>query len=477
MNGYHPRPIMERPFGSYPPSATMNPPFIRSTPPFSFRTPGPPPFDPYTANGQSYTTMPIPIQDSQRQEGPPFGETNVKHNPLTVGSQSVRPDIVASIQKGFFQVDGKWTCYRRNYFTVACSFNFGARNSETQLYLQRGHEKHMEPIQHFAMSISAKTAAANNQESETRGLVQHTPKRNKESESVPTRHVVVPSTSQHPHHPNGAMTLAGSMYPPSHAHSAYYPTYSDPPSQSAPSSYTFERIQFQKATANNGKRRAQQQYFHVVVELYASVSRKHGDEWILIATKESDPMVVRGRSPGHYKDNNRRDSQTSMDPDRGTGPGSDGSSGGHHYGSSYPGSMDWQQQGHHTNHHNHGHNRYNDGGYRHCMHSDDSPPSAASSKTLTGSPNDLDFALSDADTLKSSDVYSLDRSRLTTPPSEADDAFFSLGRVSLSRKRPLEEDSADEEPSFACSQPLPYSISNHTFDIAPIAQSKILCAS
>lgn len=247
---------------------------------------------------------------------------------------------------------------------------------------------------------------------------------------------------------------------------------------SVPSSYTFERIQFQKATANNGKRRAQQQYFHVIVELYAGVSgRGHHDQWVLIATKESDPMVVRGRSPGHYKDNNRRDSQASMDPDSHTGPGSDGSSGTHGYGSSYQAGMEWQHQQHSHSHH-YGDNRHSHGQYRSCMQSDESPPSAASSTTLTGSSDDLEFGLSDADAGKSPDTYDFGRSILTTPPSDtADETFFSMASTSIGRKRPLEEDSTDEESSITCPQPYSDSMTSHAFEFPALAHSKILCAS
>jgi meiosis-specific transcription factor NDT80 len=82
----------------------------------------------------------------------------------------------------------------------------------------------------------------------------------------------------------------------------------------------FERIQFQKATANNGKRRAQQQYYNLVVELYAEIASSVPGEmqWIQIARRQSHPMVVRGRSPGHYKDG-RRGSTASLGPDS-TGP-------------------------------------------------------------------------------------------------------------------------------------------------------------
>jgi meiosis-specific transcription factor NDT80 len=84
---------------------------------------------------------------------------------------------------------------------------------------------------------------------------------------------------------------------------------------------TFERIQFKNATANNGKRRAAQQYYHLLVELFTDVGGQSPDRWVKIASRMSAPMVVRGRSPGHYQ-NERRGSNAS------TGPGSGGAGGG-----------------------------------------------------------------------------------------------------------------------------------------------------
>lgn len=81
---------------------------------------------------------------------------------------------------------------------------------------------------------------------------------------------------------------------------------------------TFERIQFKTATANNGKRRAAQQYYFLLVELLADVGSQHPDRWIKVAFRMSAPLVVRGRSPSHYQ-NDRIDNSKS--PDRG-GPSS-----------------------------------------------------------------------------------------------------------------------------------------------------------
>src|SRR5262249_47401556 len=83
-----------------------------------------------------------------------------------------------------------------------------------------------------------------------------------------------------------------------------------------PTEHTFERIQFKQATANNGKRRAAQQYYHLLIELWADVGTHQSPQWVKVAQRKSAKMIVRGRSPGHYQ-TDRRGSTSS-------GPGGSG---------------------------------------------------------------------------------------------------------------------------------------------------------
>ncbi|KAL2396933.1 hypothetical protein ABEF93_004956 [Exophiala dermatitidis] len=419
-----------------------------------------------------------------KQDGPPFGETVVLYPVLTVRNQQLIPEITASIQKGFFQVDRKWTCYRRNYFAVTCSFTFKNHGAEGPFYLQRnGHE---EQIHQFAVSISAKTALTGNGESESRGLVQHTPKRDKATESVPGRHLISPTPNQSMG-PNGVYLGAGSLYGGSqHMSSAmmgsYGGAFENSSANSIPPLHTFERIQFQKATANNGKRRAQQQYFLVVVELSANIARSPGEEnWVVIATKESDPMVVRGRSPGHYKDNGRRDSQTSMDPDRGSGHGA---AEGAPPGSLPPGSYGHPSMGWMAGHRHNAHTHYGGSGstYRQAqaMENEYSPASMASSSTLTETSTEADLNPSETLSKKSSCTFSPDRS-VSTPRSESsEDMLFNLDgghhHHTLTRKRAYEDDDGDAHLHFHLPAPFTDSVSSLS-DFSTMPYSKLLCAS
>ena len=69
-----------------------------------------------------------------------------------------------------------------------------------------------------------------------------------------------------------------------------------------PIHHTFQRLQFRKATENNGVRRRGQSFYHMVVELRASViGRNGGDEWVKVASTISGPLLVRGRCPNSFE--------------------------------------------------------------------------------------------------------------------------------------------------------------------------------
>lgn len=237
-------------------------------------------------------------------DSPPWLESEVYYTVLANG-QLVKPEIQARIHKGFFIAGGYWTCYRRNYFSVSLSFALRPWTACTAYYIQRPGRM-QEKILSFAMKISA---FVNGQEKETRELIQHTPKRDKQSESKPRRAILQPQPPPSlllTHGPGSPHLNFG--LPPSQSSSLqmeYGPSYgTTQQSSQVPTSHTWERIQFQKATANNGKRRAQQQFYNLVAELWAEVTELHGNgsEWVLLARRLSNPVVVRGRSPGHYKE-------------------------------------------------------------------------------------------------------------------------------------------------------------------------------
>jgi meiosis-specific transcription factor NDT80 len=232
----------------------------------------------------------------------------------------VKVDIQGVIDKGFFLSDGEWTCYRRNYFSCVCSYSLTPYYpNATMQYAPTGSATSY-PVHGFAMSISAVVSDSDSQSIE---LVQHTPKRDKGPTAKPDKVRLLPKPLQPAQHPLGIYqdhSLAGGSR-------AIYEGGGYGQSGQGPmtTEHTFERIQFKQATANNGKRRAAQQYYHLVVELFVVVgSQSPGEQFLKVAERKSAKMIVRGRSPGHYQTERR--GSTSSGPGGSSGMGSYSSS-------------------------------------------------------------------------------------------------------------------------------------------------------
>jgi meiosis-specific transcription factor NDT80 len=250
---------------------------------------------------------------------PPLGSmTSLGH--LSYGDTSATPikvDISGVIDKGFFVADNEWTCYRRNYFSCVCSFSLTPMLHNTPIHFLPTGSTQAYSVYGFAMCISA---VVSDNDSHTIELVQHTPKRDKGPIAKPEKVRLSPKPPQASHHPLSSL-YAG---PDGSLGSSRYEQggFGQPQQNSAPTEHTFERIQFKQATANNGKRRAAQQYYHLIVELWADVGQQGGSEpWIKVAYRKSAKMIVRGRSPGHYQSERR--GSTSSGPG-GSGAGSIG---------------------------------------------------------------------------------------------------------------------------------------------------------
>ncbi|KAL8907189.1 MAG: hypothetical protein Q9207_001555 [Kuettlingeria erythrocarpa] len=266
---------------------------------------------------------------------PPFEPTRMwAHKVLAANGSTLQVDLQAKIDKGFFKADQDWTCYRRNYFAVQCSYTLKPYSPKLEpLSLRKTARDTSSPtIRSFAICISARI---DSEEGKLIDLVQHTPKRDKGPTGRPEKIKLHPLTSSNafgilPEHGGGVDTRPGLA---ADYESAYAP--SSPAGQQSQTVATFDRIQFKNATANNGKRRAAQQYFHIVVELFAEIPSNQTAEgaWTKVASRLSAPMVVRGRSPGHYSDD-RRGSSTSMGPGGGSTGESSGSQQDPHSGSS-----------------------------------------------------------------------------------------------------------------------------------------------
>ncbi|KAI8365313.1 uncharacterized protein BYT42DRAFT_589509 [Radiomyces spectabilis] len=191
--------------------------------------------------------------------------------------------IHSKMDRGFFLADNDWTCYRRNYFQISSTLQLHGYN---RYYLEQGPQCYVQTsegtflsVRRFLIGISARVANSDKQIE----LVQHTPKRDKGPQLKPELKPITPGG-------NLNMSAVGTNQ----------------------NVATFERIQFKTATANNGKRRAAQQYYVCNVDLYAETENGN----IKVASCQSAPLVVRGRSPGHYADSQDKYKQE-IHPDAG----------------------------------------------------------------------------------------------------------------------------------------------------------------
>ena len=170
------------------------------------------------------------------------------------------------------------------------------------------------------------TARVSGEENKIVDLVQHTPKCDKGPLGPPEKIKLMPS----PPGVLGPYSEPAALSTGSQLSNDYDPSYqaSSQNSHQNPTLANFDRIQFKYVTAGNGKRREAQQYFHIVVELFAEIPTSQSSEgqWVKVASKTSARMVVRGSSRYRILDD-RRSSSVSMGP----GGGSDGDSvGGQH---------------------------------------------------------------------------------------------------------------------------------------------------
>ncbi|ORX50694.1 hypothetical protein BCR36DRAFT_404313 [Piromyces finnis] len=198
-----------------------------------------------------------------------FGRTKQHCNVFDIShTKSYIVIIDPKVDRGFFIAENNWTCYRRNYFQISTVFSCIDVNTNEQVQLPCLVEANNKTLKVNAFSLGISSRISNSDKKID--IIQHTPKRDKGPQIIPKPKIIKAGGS----------------------HSQFASIGNEQ------SLVTFERLQFKTATANNGKRRAAQQYYVLVLDLIANTE----DGEIRVATVESDHLVVRGRSPGHYND-------------------------------------------------------------------------------------------------------------------------------------------------------------------------------
>ncbi|SAM01544.1 hypothetical protein [Absidia glauca] len=222
-----------------------------------------------------------------------FGPTRT-HSSIYQQDQSTlcQLELRCRVDRGFFISNQHWTCYRRNYFQLSGAFithcnenqvfyiqnpSSGDSNGSVHSGEESRNDSLLIPIQGFYIQLVAHTSD-NDQPVE---LIQLTAKRDKGPQQIPSMLPIQPCGSSG----SGGLLL---HYPHDQQHQR---------------TVTYERLQFKSATANNGKKRATQQYFYLTAQLIAQDINQYQH---VIATSQSSPLVVRGRSPGHYAEMDQR---------------------------------------------------------------------------------------------------------------------------------------------------------------------------
>ncbi|KAF2149943.1 p53-like transcription factor [Myriangium duriaei CBS 260.36] len=339
---------------------------------------------------------------SQQAHFPWPNKEDYAHEHLTCDGHVVKPTIYARMEKGFQMIGGFWTCYRRNYFEVSCAFVLNPFCSNACIML-RGKQ-----VQAFGMGISACVfdRDVNIDERRRVDILQFTPKRDTNDKRDLTIVRVWPGMPLQSHGGHGQRSLpyyATSRGP------AFVPVLpyqggssrENSPHSGSPQRYphdalplvdhagdglykqhTFDRLQFKTATANNGKRRASQQYYCLKIGLYADTRDDGASDpvWHRISEVFSEPLVVRGRSPNHYKN---EDSGQDADEREGGEPGPSAhrtASFGRHTGYSYA---------HHYDSPDESRSRSNVGGFRGYGDNPDNstPPDGSSESSMTPGDN------------------------------------------------------------------------------------------
>ncbi|KAK9237140.1 hypothetical protein V1525DRAFT_456992 [Lipomyces kononenkoae] len=310
---------------------------------------------------------------------PPSSSQQQQQQQHATSLHPVRVQINAAINRGLRFEAVRWIAYRRNYLSITinvvfdiplaalpaplCSRRLTVDNHTFSVVLDPSSssrssaaaaaaagEQKVVRVKFFAVTVVA--------EDEVNGrpvdLVQHTSKRDHGPRRKPVIARIRPTLgdgrlaaaplvpSTHHHQPAQALDRPASATaePPDYYYSPAVatatssssddngqPASSFDPVASAHYETTaevvcFERIQFKRATANNGRKNTAQQMFRVVTILYAAVdesdcsdggpdhqatngnsnSNSGGIRYLEIQRVATGGIMVRGRSPGHYAD-------------------------------------------------------------------------------------------------------------------------------------------------------------------------------
>ena len=219
---------------------------------------------------------------------PEFHETEIKGDMRDAAGAQVLVVMHANfvLKKKAAKQRNFWILYRRNYFAIQSSYNLDGSHDSTPdetLYLY-GINHEPKPIQALFMCM--------------RGVV--------ENEEGPEIKIVVFSPKRKPiHEGTEPPPIEPQRMKPLTEGSTKFFAESTGDRQDhlkVPMNHTFHRNQFRAATQNNGARRTEQQFYHILIELKAEILVDGVPKLFTVSSQMSDALVVRGRCPLSFKD-------------------------------------------------------------------------------------------------------------------------------------------------------------------------------
>ena len=249
-----------------------------------------------------------PRSGLQFKVGPSFENTTL-YRPIFITStnENVFPFVNARIDRGFENHGGEWIGYKRNYFTLVSCFEFEGVNPEA-FFNEKFHILNdlgeLENISCFALRLVSRCS----EDESVVNLIQHTAKRDRGPQYLPP---VFPAISGYlPSHSiikqasnirNGdKIDQYNRMFYLDNAtlqkcmDTSILSTY---PEGRIATVARYERIQF-STSINYRKSTMVNRHFILKVELLGLLD---DGKYAVLASTETQPLVVRGRSPSNYQ--------------------------------------------------------------------------------------------------------------------------------------------------------------------------------
>jgi meiosis-specific transcription factor NDT80 len=254
-----------------------------------------------------------PRSSLQFKVGPQFTPTVSLKTILNSHGSVVKPLLFPRIDRGFEIIENEWVGYKRNYFTLVSSFTFqGVRFEE--FAGDRYHFSDLEPdstqtIMYFGIRLVAQCV----DDGSSVNLIQHTAKRDRGPQFTPPVHPAVPSRlpdhdiikeAANVRNTNKIARLNEVFFFDRHEHdheSFDISGLEHYPDEKIIKVARYERVQF-SASINYKKPALSSKRFKLLFQLVGFTDMKKPEEFVVLAFRETPPLIIRGRSPSNYSE-------------------------------------------------------------------------------------------------------------------------------------------------------------------------------